>query len=68
LGTSFYRHVTGQRLAAAKRYIRRGIPLGQVWEMAGFCDYSAFYRAFKQEFGFSPREFRDLQDSSTNLP
>jgi AraC-like DNA-binding protein len=68
LGTSFYRHVTGQRLAAAKRYMRRGIPLGQVWEMAGFCDYSAFYRAFKQEFGFSPREFRDLQDSSTNLP
>lgn len=68
LGISFYRYVTGQRLAAAKEYMRRGIPLGQVWEMAGFCDYSAFYRAFKQEYGFSPREFRDLQDGSASLP
>ncbi len=62
LGISFYRYVTQQRLIAAKQYMQQEIPLGQVWEQAGFCDYSAFYRAFKQEYGISPREYRNLQD------
>ena len=26
----------------------------------GFCDYSAFYRAFKKEYGISPREYKIL--------
>lgn len=67
LGISFYRYVIGQRLTAAKEYMRRGIPLGQVWELAGFCDYSSFYRAFKQEYSFSPKEFRDLRVGSADL-
>ena len=46
----------------ARQYMRQGIPLGQIWEQAGFCDYSAFYRAFRQEYGFSPREYRNLQE------
>lgn len=68
LGISFYRYVTQQRLMVAKQYMQQGIPLGQIWELAGFCDYSSFYRTFKQEYGFSPREFRSLQDiSNKNL-
>lgn len=65
LGISFYRYVTQRRLEAAKRYMGEGIPLGRIWELAGFGDYSAFYRAFRQEYGFSPREFRDFRDSSS---
>ena len=68
LGISFYRYVIQRRLMAAKRYLGEGVPLGRVWELAGFGDYSAFYRAFRQEYGFSPREFRDFQDSSQKLP
>ena len=26
----------------------------------GFCDYSAFYRAFKKEYGISPKEYKKL--------
>ena len=44
LGISFYRYVTQQRLTVAKQLMTEGIPLGQIGEMAGFCDYSAFYR------------------------
>jgi AraC-like DNA-binding protein len=64
LGVSFYRCVTQRRLIAAKGLILQGLPLEQVNEKVGFTDYSTFYRAFKQEFGISPRQYRKLQETS----
>ena len=29
--------------------------------MFGFKDYSSFYRAFKKEYGISPKEYRDMK-------
>ncbi|MCF0135702.1 MAG: helix-turn-helix domain-containing protein [Lachnospiraceae bacterium] len=58
MGVSFYRCVTQRRLIAAKNLILEGIPLEQINEQVGFSDYSSFYRAFKQEYGISPRQFR----------
>ena len=63
LGVSFYQYVIRQRLVVAKQWIQEGIPLGQIWEQAGFSDYSTFYRAFRKEYGISPREFRKLLQS-----
>ena len=60
LGVSFYRFVTQRRLIAAKVLIQEGSILEQVAEQVGFSDYSSFYRAFKQEYGISPRQFRKL--------
>lgn len=59
MGVSFYRCVTQRRLISAKSLILRGIPLEAVAEQIGFSDYSTFYRAFKSEFGISPRQFRN---------
>jgi len=64
MGVSFYRCVTQRRLIAAKTLILQGMPLEQVNEKVGFTDYSTFYRAFKQEFGIAPRQFRKLQEAS----
>lgn len=58
MGVSFYRCVTQRRLIAAKSLILDGVPLEAVNEQVGFTDYSTFYRAFKQEYGVSPRQFR----------
>lgn len=58
LDVSFYAYLTQRRLTAAKGLIARGIPLEQVGKQVGFKEHSAFYRAFKQEFGISPREYR----------
>lgn len=60
MGLSIYQYVTQRRLISAKNLILLGIPLEQVAVRVGFSDYSAFYRAFKQEFGISPRQFKNL--------
>lgn len=63
MGVSFYRYVTQRRLIAAKLLIERGTLLETVAAETGFPDYSGFYRAFKQEYGISPRQYRALQES-----
>lgn len=65
LNVSFYRFVTQRRLIAAKTRIIEGETLEQVCCQVGFSDYSAFYRAFKQEYGISPVQFRKLHNSAT---
>ena len=67
LGVSFYRCVTQRRLIAAKTLILEGTPLEGVGRKVGFADYSSFYRAFKQEFGISPRQFRKKQESAEHV-
>ena len=61
LEISFYRFVTQRRLIAAKSMIEQGTLLESVALQTGFPDYSCFYRAFKQEYGISPRQYRILQ-------
>ncbi len=57
---SFYHYVTQRRLISAKSMILEESNLEILSEKVGFTDYSTFYRAFKKEFGISPREYRNL--------
>ena len=61
MGISIYHYVTQRRLISAKNLISEGLALEQVGAKVGFSDYSAFYRAFKQEYGISPRQYRNRQ-------
>lgn len=61
MGISFYQYVTQRRLVAAKNKILENIPLETIAGEVGFSDYSSFYRAFKNEYGISPRQFREQQ-------
>ena len=60
MGVSLYRYITQRRLIAAKSLIAQRIPMEEISQQVGFVDYSTFYRAFKQEFGISPRRFSQL--------
>ena len=60
MGVSVYRYITQRRLIAAKSLIGQKLPLEEISQQVGFSDYSTFYRAFKQEFGISPRQFSQL--------
>ena len=60
MGISIYHYVTQRRLISAKNLITKGIALEHVATQVGFSDYSSFYRAFKQEYGISPRQYKNL--------
>ncbi len=68
MGISFYRSVTQRRLIASKNLILSREPLENVAAKVGFSDYSSFYRAFRQEYGISPRQFREEMGQPQKFP
>ena len=60
MGVSLYRYITQRRLIAAKSLIAQKVAMEEIAHRVGFVDYSTFYRAFKQEYGISPRQFSQL--------
>ncbi|MBQ8359018.1 MAG: helix-turn-helix transcriptional regulator [Oscillospiraceae bacterium] len=50
------KYILQKRLAIAHREICLGEKATLVYEKCGFTDYSAFYRAYKKHFGYSPIE------------
>ena len=59
VGTGLYRYVLLKRLVTAHRLLGEGVPAGEVSSRCGFRDYTNFYRAFKAEYGASPRALYD---------
>jgi len=60
LGMSIHQYITKKRLELCREAIRSEMSITQVYQTFGFGDYSSFYRAFKKEYGISPRDFRDM--------
>lgn len=57
VGTSVYRYVIQKRLIMAKQKMLSGLNPTDVYCNCGFGDYANFYRAFRAEYGISPKEF-----------
>ncbi len=60
-GVSIHQYITKKRLALCRDALYTNQNITEVYHMFGFGDYSSFYRAFKKEFGISPKDFRDMQ-------
>ena len=60
-GLSIHQFITKKRLDLCRDAIQSKMSITEAYQMFGFGDYSSFYRAFKKEYGISPKDFRDMQ-------
>jgi AraC-like DNA-binding protein len=56
-GTTIHRYIVQKKLIQAKELILKDIPVIDVYKQCGFGDYSNFFRAFKNEYGVTPKQF-----------
>ncbi len=63
-GTTIHKYIVQKKLILAKELILKGIPIICVYEQCGFGDYSNFFRAFKNEYGVTPKRFYELMCKS----
>lgn len=61
-GTTVHKYIIQKKLILAKELILKGTPIIQVYVLCGFGDYSNFFRAFKNEYGVTPKQFFELMD------
>ncbi len=59
-GITLYRFIVKKRLIRSKELIMEDLPITSVYERSGFGDYSNFFRAFKDEYGITPKKFYEL--------
>lgn len=59
LGLSVHQYITKKRLSLCRQTILGGAGAMEVYRSFGFGDYSSFYRAFKKEYGISPKNLKN---------
>lgn len=56
-GMTVHQYIVKARLDLCRTYIEQGYSITEVYRMGGFGGYNHFFRAFKQEYGMTPKEY-----------
>ncbi len=59
LGSSVHQYITKKRLALCRDALLHGGNISALYHLYGFKDYSTFYRAFRKEYGLSPKAYKE---------
>lgn len=58
-GTTLHRYIVQKKLIHAKQLILEHLPITEVYQQSGFGDYSNFFRAFRNEYNMTPKQYYD---------
>jgi AraC-like DNA-binding protein len=61
--TTPHQYILKRRLLVSKSLIEKRLPIREVYLKVGFADYTHFFRAFKKEYGLTPKEFLSQKET-----
>ena len=66
-GIPIHRYIIKKRLALCKDALLNNEEITETCLLCGFSDYSSFYRAFKKEYGLSPKQYKNQHIQNKDL-